>query len=527
VPPNRKNYFMMTRICAVLFATMAMLIVSPSFAQEGEDASTLQGKVDGLTERTATLESTVDKLSKLKITGYIQPQWIWNDVDSLGNQFANRNYFTIRRGRIKFQHSTGDVTYVLYPDITERGVEMKEVWASWQMIPELSLTMGAMNRPFGYEIGYSSSAREIAERSIAEQRLFNGERDLGLQFGVTPKITEGFTPTIELGLFNGSDNFGQGPVSAVPGSNKLGFSYAQIIGPDVRNRFRAATGPDSALIAQINKGVTQDSLFSTAASDAGYKVNQKELLGHVRLPFLVSDEFSFDIGGSWSIGGIAEPSDVIGEYSGTNGALVLTTSGTQSDATIRKGDTRGGIFFTNRTVFGADAQFYLSLLPMGGTILKTEMYTGHVPFYGSSALFTAADTAAIGAPRTSTVLKNVFGYYMMLVQNLYDDYQIAVRYDSYDPNTDVEGTDFAFLKSENAVSSLRGISASTGFGGDLKISTISAAFNAYISGNIRMMLNYDHPITEDFVRGASSNTVLQNVSDANDDRFTVRMQYKF
>jgi hypothetical protein len=513
---------MMTRLSAVLFI-LSVLFALPSFAQEGDDASTMGGKVDGLTERTATLESTVDKLNKLKITGYIQPQWVWGDVDSQGNQFANRNYFTIRRGRIKFQHSTGDVTYVLYPDITERGVEMKEVWASWQMIPELSMTLGAMNRPFGYEIGYSSSSREIAERSIAEQRLFNGERDLGLQLGITPKIMKGFTPTIELGLFNGSDNFGQGPVSAVPGSNKLGFTYAQIIGPDVRTRFRTATGPDSTLQAMINKGVGRDSLFSNLTSDAGYKVNQKELLGHVRLPFLVSDEFSFDIGGSWSIGGIAEPTDLIGEYTGTNGALVLTKTGTQSDATFSAGDTRSGLFFSNRTVFGADAQFYLSVLPFGGTILKTEMYTGQVPFYGSSALFTAADTAALGAPRTSTILKNVFGFYAMLVQNISDDYQVALRYDSYDPNTSVKGTDFAF-QNGTSVSSLRGVAAGTSFGQDLAISTLSVAFNAYISGNIRMMLNYDHPVTEEYTRNRGG---LQTVSDANDDRFTARMQYKF
>ncbi len=513
---------MTTRICVVLFALMATLVAAPSFAQEGDDPATVAGKVDGLIERTATLESTVDKLSKLKISGYIQPQWVWGDVDSLGNQYANRNYFTIRRGRIKFQHSTGDVTYVLYPDVTERGVEIKEVWASWQMIPELSMTLGAMNRPFGYEIGYSSSSREIAERSIAEQRLFNGERDLGLQFGITPMIMEGFTPTIEMGLFNGSDNFGQGPVSAVPGSNRLGFSLAQFVG----NRAAITpSGADSVLQVNINKGLTGDLGFSTGSSDAGYKVNQKEFLGHLRLPFLISDEFSFDIGGSWSIGGIAEPSDIIGEYTGTNGALELKRTGTQSDASITRGDTRSGLFFSNRTVFGADAQFYLSVLPIGGTILKTEMYTGQVPFYGSSALFTAADTAALGSPRTSTVIRNVFGFYAMLVQNMFDDYQIAVRYDSYDPNTAVTGTDFAF-QNGTSVSRLRGIESnpSTGFAGSLAISTISVAFNAYVSGNIRMMLNYDHPITEDFTR---NNGGLQTVSDANDDRFTARMQYKF
>lgn len=517
---------MMTRFSVVLFAILSLVFTSAVHAQGEVDASTLEGKVDGLTERTATLESTVDKLNKLKISGYIQPQWVWGDVDSLGNQFANRNYFTIRRGRIKFQHKTGDVTYVLYPDITERGVEMKEVWAAWQMLPELGVSLGAMNRPFGYEIAYSSSSREVAERSLAENRLFNGERDLGLQFKLEPTISDGFTPLLEMGVFNGSDNFGQGPVSAVPGSNRLGFSLAQFVGNP--SSAIVAGGPDSLLEAQILRAQTDDARFSTSAPDGGYKVNQKELLGHIRLPFLVSDEFSFDIGGSWSIGGIAEPTNVIGEYTGTNGALVLTATGDQSDATIRTGDTRGGLFFSNRTIFGADAQFYLSMLPIGGSIVKAEMYTGQVPFYGSSALFTAADTLALGVPRTSTILKNVLGYYVMLVQNIFDDYQIAVRYDSYDPNTDVEGASFAATDG-TSVSTLRGVRASTSFGGDLAQSTLSVAFNAYVSGAVRLMLNYDKPMTEEFNRrvSVSGTNVLQNVMDANDDRVTIRMQYKF
>lgn len=516
---------MMHRLRAVLLAFAAILFVTPAFSQsESDDASTLGGKVDGLVERTAVLESTVEKLNKLKISGYIQPQWLWNDVDSLGNQLGTRNYFTIRRGRIKFQHTTDNVTYVLYPDITERGVEIKEVWAAWAPMMELSVALGAMNRPFGYEIQYSSSSREVAERSLAEQRLFAGERDLGLQFAVNPTLMEGFTPMLEFGLFNGSDNFGQGPVSAIPGSSRLGFSLAQFVGNQAAG---TPAGADSLFIMAVNSGLAQDAIISSSSSEGGLKVNQKEFLGHLRLPFLISDEFSFDIGGSWSIGGIAEPTDMIAEYSGTNGALVLNNSGTQADAkyVARGGDVRGGLFFSNRTVLGADAQFYLSVLPIGGTILKTELYTGQVPFYGSSALFTKADSAAFGAPRASTVLKNVFGFYAMLVQNIYDDYQLAIRYDSYDPNTDVEGANFAF-DDNGTVRALRGVNASTSFGGDLAQSTLSVAFNTYISGAVRLMLNYDRVMNEEFKRRVNATTLI-DVPDPNDDRFTLRMQYKF
>jgi hypothetical protein len=505
---------------------LVLAVTSPIVAQTDNDkVETLEGRVDGFQDRITTLEGTVDKLGRLKVSGYIQPQWVWNDVDSLGNQSTTRNYFTIRRGRIKFQHSTGSVTYVLYPDITERGVEMKEVWASWAPVDFFSLALGAMNRPFGYEIGYSSSSREVAERSHAENRLFAGERDLGLQFTVRPKLGNGFTPLLEMGLFNGSDNFGQGPVSAMPGSTRLGFSYNQIIGS--RSAIRAA-GADSALIEMINANLGQDSAL---VAGGGFKVNQKEFIGHVRLPFLLSDEFSFDLGGSWSLGGIAEPTDLIGTYSGTEGALQLESTGTQASSTTRvsSGSTRSGIFFTNRTIFGVDAQIYLSLLPIGGTIVKAELYAGQQPFYGSSALFTRADTV-LGAPRPSTILKDVLGYYAMIVQNITDDFQLAVRYDVFDPNRGVEGSSFVRQATDTTVSTMRGVVASTGFGGDLQLSTLSVALNAFVEGNLRFTINYDHPVTETFTRriiAKDRTQYAQVVGDPADDRFTFRMQYKF
>lgn len=507
------------RVLRLVFLILVLVIASEKTLAQSTEGGGARGSEEGFGERISTLESTIAKIGKLKISGYIQPQWIWTDADSFSSQTATRNYFTIRRGRIKFQHSTGPVTYVLYPDITERSVEIKEVWASWKPFSIFSLALGSMNRPFGYEIGYSSSSREVAERSLAEQRLFNGERDLGVQFKLTP-VFDGFKPMLEFGLFNGSDNFGKGPV----GVSQLGFNTNDIVGRAAPKAV-AATPFDE----RMNAALTKDDALTAGG---GFKANQKEFIGHLRLPFTITDDLSFDVGGSWSIGGIAEPTDLIGEYSGTDGALVLSATGTQatSDYQPRSGATRGGLFFSNRQVFGADAQFYLSLLDMGGTILKAEMYTGQVPFYGSSALVIATDSATLGAPRASTIYKNVFGYYAMIVQNIFDDLQLAVRYDAYDPNTDVSGEQFVRQATDNTVSTLKGVKASTGFGGDLAQSTISVALNAFVAGNVRFTFNWDHPVTEEQIRKFSPSPgtdLAQIASDPADDRITVRMQYKF
>jgi hypothetical protein len=183
---------------------------------------------------------------------------------------------------------------------------------------------------------------------------------------------------------------------------------------------------------------------------------------------------------------------------------------------------------TNRSIVGVDAQFYLSVLPFGGTILKGEYYGGQVPFYGSAFLFTKADSANLGAPLASTIYKNVLGLYGMLVQNIGDNYQIAVRYEIFDPNTDVKGTDFVIKNSDGSISSLRGVAANSNLGGDIAVNTVTVALNAFVGGSLRLMFNWDHPMTEQFTRkNPALATDVQTVSDAHDDRFTLRMQYKF
>ncbi len=558
------NRFSLGLLAVILFVVSFKPIAG--FAQTADDAAALKGKVDGLEERTSTLESTVAGMAKLKITGYVQPQWQWQNGDTLATATSSRNAFTIRRGRVKFTHTSDNISAVIYPDITENGVVIKEVYATWNAVKSggsnlFGISMGAMNRPFGYEIAYSSSAREVTERSLFENRFFNGERDLGLQFSITPTIGS-IKPLIEVGLFNGTDNFGTGPSGVLPGANnKAGFTSAPI-----GQGSYAASGADSLFQVGVNSAVakegalqlftqgglpggTSNSGGATSGGVTGFDLKgnpiggvgsghialgtsavigqpAKELIGHIRLPFLVSDEFSFDIGGSISLGGITEPSNMVGKYTGTNGALVLSDIGTKAGHSF---NVQNNTFLeSNRTIMGVDAQFYLSVLPFGGTIIKGELYTGHVPFYGSAFLFSKADSLAFGAPVASTIIKNVFGFYAMLVQNLSDNLQLAVRYEKYDPNTDVTGADI-FSVSGTKGSTLRGVASNSGFGGDLAVNTISVDVNVFISGSMRLMFDYDHVTQEEFTKngGTSAAPVIATVADPHDDRFTFRMQYKF
>src|SRR6185503_20790692 len=54
--------------------------------------------------------------------------------------------------------------------------EFTEPWTTWKH----TLTAGQFNWPYGFEIMYSSSMREVPERSRVVRTLFPGERDRGL-----------------------------------------------------------------------------------------------------------------------------------------------------------------------------------------------------------------------------------------------------------------------------------------------------------------------------------------------------------
>lgn len=132
------------------------------------------------------LRKAIDALSRLKITGYVQAQYLHNErsVDeTTGSGTRNQDQFSVRRGRVKFTYQASKTSrFVLQPDITSSGVVLKDAyvelidpWTEWQH----TVTAGQFPWPFGFEVMYSSSHREMPERSLVVRTLFPGERDRG------------------------------------------------------------------------------------------------------------------------------------------------------------------------------------------------------------------------------------------------------------------------------------------------------------------------------------------------------------
>lgn len=129
------------------------------------------------------LESIVTALNRLKVTGYLQAQYV-HDESSENVLGGNRDQFSVRRARVKFTYqATRTSRFVLEPDAASGGVtlkdgyaEMTEPWTSWKH----TLTAGQFKWPFGIELAQSSSRREVPERSRVTRTLFPGERDRGV-----------------------------------------------------------------------------------------------------------------------------------------------------------------------------------------------------------------------------------------------------------------------------------------------------------------------------------------------------------
>lgn len=149
--------------------------------------------------KSATAQAVEGALQKLKITGYLQAQYVHDERsrnDLSGSSSRNLDQFSVRRGRIKFTYqATPTSRMVIQPDITSSGVvlkdgyvELTEPWTTWRH----TLTAGQFNWPYGFEVGYSSSHREVPERSRVVRTLFPGERDRGLMLsgaGLNKRLT--------------------------------------------------------------------------------------------------------------------------------------------------------------------------------------------------------------------------------------------------------------------------------------------------------------------------------------------------
>ena len=194
----------MKRIIALIFS---LFLFTPSFAQQREVES-------AQTEKLEQLDEAVKNLQKIKISGYVQAQSQWGEKDAslnvgTPNENPNESFnrIGIRRGFLKVDFEEGIASGTLQFDMTERGFSLKDAYLNVYdpLFRSNALRAGIFNRPFGYEISYSSWKRESPERSAIIRTLFPEERDLGAMLIIQAAKTSPMNfLKLEAGLFAGN-----------------------------------------------------------------------------------------------------------------------------------------------------------------------------------------------------------------------------------------------------------------------------------------------------------------------------------
>ena len=154
-------------------------------AQEAQEIEKLNARIDSLSQETTILDKIVRKLSKFKVSAYIQGQFQYGQEDATlkvgdKNEHEDKgfNRFGIRRGRLKFEYNDGIGTGAVQIEANDKGVSFRDLYIGIKdpWTKRCQLMAGVFNRPFGHEIGYSTSGLESPERATIIQYFFPDER---------------------------------------------------------------------------------------------------------------------------------------------------------------------------------------------------------------------------------------------------------------------------------------------------------------------------------------------------------------
>jgi Phosphate-selective porin O and P len=426
-------------------------------------------RFSGLDERLATIESDLGKLTKIKVSGYMQVQYdmydIWAEATSTttggvttttpayhGSEVIKAtstvpgtfvtNSFYLRRARLKFTYEALDgVKFVLQPDLAFDKVSLKDAYVvlNDRWTKTFSLTMGQFNR-LSYDVEYSSGSREVLERAKVTQTIYPNERDLGAKLEANFDTKYNIPFKLQLAFFNG--NFGQGATTA------------QVKDVDNAKDFMA-------------RGV-----YNIKLPNAGLGI---DLGAHL--------------------------------YSGKTEILNGTTLGT----------TVAPVFYDAKNVAfvpvvgdkldkkwtGFETQIYYDFL--GGMALKAEYISGTLSGVKNPTDVTLPNN---NASFNFSGVRKFSGYYATLVKNIGVKNQLTARYDVFDPNTNLSGDDVKLTT-------------------DLKFSTWSFSFQHFFDDNLKIVLGYTAPTNEKSVNAGSIAKPDYFNRDKKDNTFTIRLQARF
>lgn len=438
-----KTYYMLRRKLLLLAVTvLACQAISAQYLMDMVDTSKDMGK---------GLLSLYTRLDKIRISGYIQPQFQVAQSKGAkgyaGGDFPDKsdNRFMLRRGRIKFEYvhfaeKTGpSVQFVFQFDGTERGVFIRDFWGrlfenKYQLF---SFTAGMFARPISYELNVSSSDRESPERGRMSQILMKTERDLGAMISLEARKRNHPLRYFKLdaGLFNGQGLAAVGDYD----------SHKDFI-------TRASLKP-----VPLSKQITLGAAVSYL--NGGFLQNTKYIYHTVNI------------------------------------------AGVKSYSIDSSLDNQGKI--APRIYYGADAQLKIKtaagFIELRAEYLQGKQTATHNSSETPAALLTGAD---------GYYIRKFNGAYFYLLGNIFNPkHQLLVKYDWYDPNTEVSKDDIGKIGT--------GLNAA-----DIKYATLGFGYNYYMNPNVKLLLWYEIIKNE-------KTQLTGYTSDLKDNVFTCRLQFRF
>jgi hypothetical protein len=506
--------------------TLLLIAFAALFQLQTRAQETNEAPLDTLTRHTAGIRSELDVLKRIKISGYMQPQFQVADSGGI-NTYAGGNFpagtdkrFQLRRSRIKFQYDSplderliSTSQFVFQIDVTQNGLTIKDMygkftdpWTGW-----FSITAGMQNRPFGYEIGYSSGLRESPERGRMSQIIFPNERDLGAMLTIQgPKMSNWNWLVIQGGFFNGTG----GPSA---GANTSDFDkFKDFIGQVKATRSTKDEKIKWGLGASYYDGGFRHDVSNTykyETDSTGVKafkldIPKAEVKTNINARTRVTRNY-IGVDGQFSIDWMAGITTIRAEY--IQGKQPGTSS-TSASPVAQFNDNPVTTYTTTATSTSNLVYVYDSL----GNPVDTNVIT----------TTTATTTATTTTAASDIYTRNFNGAYFYFLQNIgQTPFQAIVKYDWYDPNTDVEGDDIAKKPKQ---SNFKATNAQ-----DLKYTTLGLGLAYRWDANVKITAYYDMVTNETTNASTTATNGITTFNlpgyqkDLKDNVFTLRVQYKF
>jgi hypothetical protein len=471
------NTLLMKRIYGICYKAaltiLATVMATGIFAQNqfeelkkdqdtlNEKVSTIRDQITGIEERIATAEADLSKLTKIKLSGYIQAQYLHYEAANI----YPADQFQLRRVRLKVQYEpVQGVVFVLQPDFVPGNITLKDAYVQLndRWLKTFSLWGGKFNRPV-YEVEYSSSTREVPERSRVIRALYPDERATGAKLEVAPPS---LPLKLQLALFNGND----------------GLTIPDALGVNI-NPVNADFDNHKDLMARLTYS---GRLGSIGAIGLGAHVYYGQIKANTT--DLLKSDYTYEK-----------------NLSGIGTLIRKNWVGVEAQLYF---DIAGGLALKGEYLFGVNG---------------TPGYTGQTSVTGPQTVTGFVnDTMTLTTVKTVTtnmrpaIERNFQGGYLYLIKNIGKKHQVAARWDYYDPNTKVAADQIGIAgwdakvatKTESKITysgsnpvvasnaqtkTVVNNSLKSGTS-DLKYHTVTLSYSYYFDDNIKIMVGYEIPM---------------------------------